>query len=443
MENRNSILKSLGANRMSQNIEPNVFQRVIKPLLPLLEKEAAALGNDPYKLSFCAFTLNLCYAVMSSIASIRQLVTDIKTNPDAQEAGLIVASSSMYSEAFDRYAPHHFRALFTQLLKQLEFKRIPGLDKLGQFMVIDGSIFPAISTMDWATYKETSNGFKLHLALGLNQLIPTEFLLTDANGSEKQVLKSILTAGFTYIADRGYVSFKLFDHITSQSAHFIIRVKENMKTTVLSACQSIELPDTWKEIHQVTDEHVIFNGDKQERVYRLISFEVWGEYYRICSDRFDLKTYEIIMLYAYRWQIELFFRCLKRCFKGLNLWAQDAKGIEVQFYIYMITYLLLIYFKQDTHDALAKVEESNASQPTSSNPLEISSTAEPVMSSENLEDKQKTNKDKSRIPACRIVTMLGEHLKQLWKIGTHWLIALRNNLFYPCTIDRLRLINSS
>ena len=34
---------------------------------------------------------------------------------------------------------------------------IPGIDKLGMFMLIDGSIFPVIKTMTWATYKSTSN----------------------------------------------------------------------------------------------------------------------------------------------------------------------------------------------------------------------------------------------------------------------------------------------
>ena len=179
----------------------------------------------------------------------------------------------------------------------------------------------------------------------------------------------------------------------------------------------------------------------QQKVYRLVSFEVWGEHYRICSNRFDLKTHEIIMLYAYRWQIELFFRCLKRCFKGLNLWAHDAKGIEVQFYIYMMVYLLLLHFKQDTHDVLTGEEDSTPSPAPSK--TDRSTTTAQLQPIENLVGDRKPNEYTTRVPACGIVTMLGEHLKKLWKIGVHWLIALRNNLFYPCNIERLRLINSA
>jgi len=62
------------------------------------------------------------------------------------------------------------------------------------------------STMDWATYKSTSNALKMHLAFELNRMIPVQFISTDANGCEKKALMEMLEAGVTYIADRGYVS---------------------------------------------------------------------------------------------------------------------------------------------------------------------------------------------------------------------------------------------
>ncbi|MBK8534541.1 MAG: transposase [Candidatus Competibacteraceae bacterium] len=45
--------------------------------------------------------------------------------------------------------------------------------------------------------------------------------------------------------------------------------------------------------------------------YRLVCFYVFGEWYRMTTNRLDLKTSEIIILYAYRWQVELFFRVYK------------------------------------------------------------------------------------------------------------------------------------
>jgi hypothetical protein len=67
-----------------------------------------------------------------------------------------------------------------------------------------------------------------------------------------------------------------------------------------------------------------------------VCFFAFGEFYRITPNRFDLKTSEIIMLYAYRWQVDLFFRCIKRTVNALHLGSHESCGIQIQFYIYLI-----------------------------------------------------------------------------------------------------------
>jgi len=109
----------------------------------------------------------------------------------------------------------------------------------------------------------------------------------------------------------------------------------------------VHLPESWDLfLSDVTDTLVIFSGDPSKQTYRLVCFVALGEWYRITTNRLDLKTSEIIMLYAYRWQVELFFRCIKRTFNALHLWSHEADGIKIQFYIYLIVYVLLIHFKQ-------------------------------------------------------------------------------------------------
>ena len=153
----------------------------------------------------------------------------------------------------------------------------------------------------------------------------------------------------------------------------------------------------------------------------IIMFNIRGEIYQIATNRFDLKTHEIIMLYAYRWQIELFFRCIKRCFNGLHLWTHDSKGIEIQFYIYMIVYILLLHFKQEIQ--------------TDKNNLETNQLT-------NKEDNNHLNDSSFRTPNCGIVTLLGEKLKYLWKIGIHWLKAIKNMLSLPLNTERIKILNS-
>jgi hypothetical protein len=411
---------------------PTVYRSIIAPLLSLLKTEARQLPKDNYTLSLCHFTLNLCYCVISGTRSIRLLTTKIRSLKDAAKLELVSVSPSMYSEAFSRYDPAIFRRLFLGLLDTLSLKSIPEIDALGRFILMDGSIFPAIKSMAWACYKKTANGIKLHLAFELNRMIPVQFISTEANGSEKESLRNLLEKGVTYIADRGYIAFDLFSQIADQSAFFVIRVKSNMDCTVQEKL-TVHLPENWlHHLTNVTDNQVVFAGDKCKKLYRLITFDALGESYRIATNRLDLKTYEIIMLYAYRWQIELFFRCMKRCFNGLHLWTHEPKGVEIQFYIYMIVYLLLLNFKQDTHESFN--EYSSLSEDQKANCI-----------TDNLEseNRETLKNNHSRTPASGIVTILGEKLKGIWKIGIHWLTALRNQLTSPLNIETIRLLNST
>ena len=397
--------------------QEKVFDHITAPLQDLLQKEADLLKNDAsvYKLSLYFFTINLIYTIINDIGSISLLVTETKTSLNAKKLGLVHASKSMYSEAFGRYNPEIFKRIFLGLLECLNFLQIPELEKLGRFILADGSVFPAFKTMDWATYKSSSKALKLHLAFELNRMIPVQFISTDANGSEKAALLKMLESGVTYIADRGYVSFKFLRQISQQQAFFIIRIKSVIKCTLTDSLEVV-IPEEWRTLFShVSDSMIYFSNEKEKISYRLVSFCFYDESYRIATNRLDLTTGEIIMLYAYRWQIELFFRSIKRTFHALHLWSHSEKGIEIQFYLYMIVYLLLLHFKQNLIQAQ---EEETGNQEQTINKIK------------NKKPKPTTQERHStRTPARGLVTLLGEKLRDLWKMSIHWIKCVQNVLF--------------
>ncbi|MDR7476104.1 MAG: transposase [Armatimonadota bacterium] len=67
--------------------------------------------------------------------------------------------------------------------------------------------------------------------------------------------------------------------------------------------------------------------------YRLVSFFVGRERYLILTNRLDLTPFQVILLYAYRWQVELIFRFLKRSLNGLHLLSQSQEGVTIHFYL--------------------------------------------------------------------------------------------------------------
>lgn len=398
-----------------------LFESIIAPLKPLLIEQAKGLKGDNYTLSFYFLTVNLIYAIVARVTSISLLVTHLKSSPDTLAFDLVDASKSMYSEAFSRYHPSLFQRLFLSLLGQLHFLDIPEIQALGRFILMDGSTFPAIKTMDWAVYKRSKNALKLHLAFELNRMIPVQFICTDANGNERKMLTALLEAGVTYIADRGYASFALFEQITLQQAFFIIRIKGNINYAQNQCLVVRGIPENWLPfLSDITDSQIVFSSDQQKSVYRLVTFLACGEKYCITSNRLDLTTAQIIMLYAYRWQIELFFRVLKRTFNALHLWTHNEHGIQSQFYLYLITYLLLIHFKQTLAQAAYKKISLEKSTPS----------------------KKQSRKFFLPTPKRGIVTILSKKLSQYWKIGIHWLETVKNLLRMPLNSENINLLVS-
>ena len=405
------------------------FEKIIEPVILLIKEEQNRLKNDEklYKLSLYYFMVSLIHAVINKTQSIRLLITEIKTNPDLKKLGFVLASPSMYSEAFSRYKPEVFQRIFAKLIEIIEIKDIPEIRTLGRFILFDGSLFPAFKNMEWAKYTSQCQALKMHLAYELNRMIPVQFISSEANYSERKVFMELLEAGVTYITDRGYPAFDIFQQVTEKQAFFITRIRYNMRASIQTVLE-VNIPESWNfYLSEVTDALVIFSGDKSKVTYRLVCFYVLGEWYRITTNRLDLKTSEIIILYAYRWQVELFFRCIKRTLDALHLWNHEPNGVKIQFYIYLIVYVLLIYFKQ----TLVKEQES---QKEALRVLKDSS-------SKKEDHLRKTGS--SRLPVeYSLVSFLGSKLKKLWKISIHWLICIKNLLLHPMTDEHRDIILS-
>ena len=180
-------------------------------------------------------------------------------------------------------------------------------------------------------------------------MIPTEFWVGKGNSNERSFLEKVLKAGITYIADRGYFSFALADKVLKAEAFFVMRAKDNLLYEVVESWL-INLAEVPKCVRQVTDEIIIFKSDENQNKLRIITFEVAGSYFRLVTNRFELSTLNIIILYAYRWQIELFFKFMKRTMKGIHLMNHSQNGVEIQFYVLMTTAILMMKLKQESQE---------------------------------------------------------------------------------------------
>jgi len=133
--------------------------------------------------------------------------------------------------------------------------------------------------------------------------------------------------------------------------------------------------------------------------------------------KFLLLNHRTIRLYAYRWQIELMFRYLKRTMNGIHLIKNTQQGVTIQFYMMLIVALLELRLKQETMDIVsAKVSATKAD-------TQIDQTTEDFVSSKPEENLTSSCQE--------FIEILGKNVSKYWKIGIHWITVLVNRLSSP------------
>ena len=379
------------------------IEAVLASISPIIDQEALS-----QKLFFADFVKKLLFAYLEQVSSLRSLSVELQTNQKCPALDLRHTPFSTLKDGFYRFSSEACRTLFETVLSELKLKRIKGLDEIGLFRVIDGSLFPTLIQMSWSEYRKKKNAFKLHLNFELNRMIPTEFVIGSGKSSERDFLLNVLEEGVTYIADRGYASFEIIAKLLQSQAYFVFRVKDNLLYEVQEVLSLgvEELPNCFR---QVRDEIIIFSNDKHHSRVRLIQFRVAKSYFRIITNRFELSCLQIIILYAYRWQIELFFKYLKRTLNGLHLFNQSENGVGIQFYLLMTLALLLLKFKQER---------------------------------EPKEKKKKEKALKNEANPSEWIKKISEIFYESWKISKKWLLIIKNSLSKVVDNELLTMLDS-
>jgi len=159
-----------------------------------------------------------------------------------------------------------------------------------------------------------------------------------------------------------------------------------------------------------------FDNDPNQIVYRLVMFKVLDSEFRICTNRLDLTTLEIIMLYAYRWQIELLFKFIKRVLNGIHLFNHSQNGANIQFCLLMtmsVLYLNLRQFCKINHSCakanVKKLEALDFEQPS------------------KIED---FNTYSGHLPDIWI-NSINKAFESLWKISSYWIENIKELVTKP------------
>lgn len=256
-------------------------------------------------------------------------------------------NQSSWSRANSSRSWRLWRYLFHQLLKLAQTKLTPaqleGIRVAGKIVAVDGSLFDCLPKMTWALYRSHSHKVKAHFFHEILTGLPTKLVLTTGKGDERTVLEQHFQANVTYLLDRGYTDFSLFEQFQNRKADFVTRAKDNLDCLVLA---NQPVPKEAALLGVTADQTIQLNGANAPKLtLRMVSYRFSDtKTYRYLTTRTDLDALTIVRLYLYRWDIELFIGWIKAHLRFDHWYSQCENGVLIQLYSGLITFLLLKLF---------------------------------------------------------------------------------------------------
>lgn len=222
------------------------------------------------------------------------------------------------------------------------------LKNFGSVKLIDSStISMAITYFEWAEFRSTKAGIKLHTKFDLGKGVPEQIIVSNAKPHDRTKLDELMTEkNAIYIFDKAYVDYKKFDKLNPNEKQFITRLKGN---AIISEVQSLDVTYSKTQLldkeTQIISDKVVYLGNehnKTKQKYRIIKI-VTSENKELTflTNIFTLSSEEIAWLYKKRWEIELFFKWIKQNLKIKKFIGHSLNAVMMQIITAIITFIML------------------------------------------------------------------------------------------------------
>ena len=236
--------------------------------------------------------------------------------------------------------------------------------KLGRAAALDGSFLRLSAKLSpWCVHGGYAPGVRLQALLELAPQIPDRLRLTLADTNDHQALASMdLTPwrGWTLIFDLGYYGHQQFVRLREHGVSFITRLNAQAHWTV-TATRAVPLGPTPDGDVVLADWTVTVGSPNNRRgavvpgLRLIISHNRAGVEQRFLTDRHDLTATEVLQLYRKRWQIELFFRWLKRQLGLLRPFGRSPEAVWLSVLLAVIVAMLMALLEPDRPPSISRI----------------------------------------------------------------------------------------
>ena len=301
--------------------------------------------GDRYVKHFTCWNqmLALMFGQLSNRESLRDLVVALEAHRSkcyylgmgkhVTRSNLAKADESRDCRIFEDFA--------CRMIDEARRKRCTDIFKL------EGNVYAFNSTTEWAKFRTTKGGIKVHTMYDVETQVPAFVHITPAAVHDVKAMDVIpYEPGSFYIFDRGYNDFKRLYRIHVLKSFFVIRSKGNLKYKIVK----------WKRRlpkNVLSDAEIELTGYYPSKYYqeRMRLVRYWDEEqereFMFLTNAIGLKALLVAELYKNRWQIELFFKWLKQHLKIKKFWGTSENAVKTQIYVAIITYCLVAVIQHD------------------------------------------------------------------------------------------------
>lgn len=333
MKNYNTIL-----GQMLQIISRYDFEKSVK----VTNAEKSSKGFSSW-----SHFVSMLFAQLSDKDNLRGIENSINSNSKKlYHLGIQKINKSTLSYANTKRPYQLFENVFFNLLNKTEQLAPKHKFKFNNplYSIDASTIDLCLSLHDWARFRKTKGGIKLHTKLNHSGYLPSFNLVTNAIEHESNVIdKMNIKSGDVIVFDRGYNKYTLFNDFCKNKVIFVTRLKKNAKYKVIKR-------NNVKKYNNISSDHIIefsgFNSNKKcpikLRKIRSKDPET-GKYIIVLTNQLKWSPKTIAQIYKDRWQIEIFFKMMKQKLKIKSFFGTSKNAILTQIWTAMIAYLLLKY----------------------------------------------------------------------------------------------------
>lgn len=351
------------------------LSRVAKLLSHLHDNGCERDKASNRELHFDDYVLLILFYLFNPLIDSMRTLQHVADLPEVRKRlGIKRFSLGSFSESCRVFEPSLLQGVVKQLAGELQpvdrhelLKELPG-----KLTLVDATVINTLCTVAEAMFLPLGDGkhshaWRLHLQFDVDHHVPGAWELTaplnTGKSDEKSVLRRNLSAGHTYVMDRWYAQFTLWNDIKKAQSSYVCRVRDN---SVYDVVEDRALDQQAKDGGVISDQIVIIGlskkpNERADHPTRLICIKCEPHskrgksskrgsgqtgptsdgVLRIVTDLLDVPAHVIAFLYEYRWTIEVFFRFLKQTLGCRHLLSTKREGIQIQIYAAVICCLML------------------------------------------------------------------------------------------------------